>query len=320
VPQSDTIDVRFVHFRSTAGFVVRGGRRFDKPLDVDLHMQRAAWLTAQTEAASWGTVQSYDGVGMSCGVIHMIAVNRGHDGQPATQGAPFWRLVRACLDATADVGGLQVLLDEIGWTLGPDGVVVGPRTIAAAGGGALGPVVTGEALRTELSGPKGVTPESGPKHERARDYAIACNALMRDPRTFRVQVDAAIRWLVLGHAAEERAMYGRFAQPAASTPDLATLRSDVLPPAADLAMCVYHSFSVNAPSEALRQARQSLAFSTAHHDPIAVARSLCVALGTDHYARWPTRYEHIRRVARGCGLWAPELVDRVMPRLQGVGA
>ena len=87
--------VRFVGYRDKKGFVVRGGPKVE-PSRTDRHMARSFYLVSQLEAANWGTVQNYDGAGMSAGPLHVIAVF------PATgdQG-PLWRMVRRIFDTSS---------------------------------------------------------------------------------------------------------------------------------------------------------------------------------------------------------------------------
>ena len=78
--------VRFVSYRDRdtdavkgMGFVVRGGPEVQPPR-VDKHMGRAFWLLSKLEAANWGTVQNYDGAGMSAGRARSFSTSAGQTG------------------------------------------------------------------------------------------------------------------------------------------------------------------------------------------------------------------------------------------------
>ena len=78
--------------RLWSGPHVAGVTPFEAPLDPESHAQRAVWLSSQLEAPSWGSVQGYDGCGMSAGLLHNTAV-LPNGGRPV-QGR-LWSLVDA---------------------------------------------------------------------------------------------------------------------------------------------------------------------------------------------------------------------------------
>lgn len=293
--------IKHVAYKQWAGFVVRGGPPFDRPVKSDVHMHRAVWLASRVEGAAWGTVQSYDGCGISGGLLHHIAVNR--DG---TQGS-LWRLVQRVFATAPDASATirRMLLDR-GWHLAPDASL---RTGADH-------VVRGPLIVEEFAGPRGLCPPAGPIHDRARKWALAWHDMLAHPGTYAAQVESAISWMTGGQRDTERESYAAFLPQRQPPSDLARVRSDELPAALDLAMCVYHAFSVNAPS----LAAQCLRAQRLDVDAETFARSLVRSLGSQHYGRWhdtadgANRYDATRIVAKNSGLWAPELVDAIAPR------
>jgi len=302
---------KYITYKDYAGFIERGAT----PIAIDVaeqrHMYVAARLTAQMEGARWGTVQSYDGAGMSAGMLHNIAVQP----RDLAQGT-LWELLDAIRDSIADSGTplpqLRAVLDGLelaGFRLSEDG------KLREATNGAL---VSGHTIRRLLNGvADGKTPPSGPLHQQAKTWAERFGALFAHPRTYAAQERYAVRWLCQGRASEELAVYRAFVGPHVDSP-IAIRRSD-LAPAVDLALCVYHSFSANGPTPAAKILSDTLR--THPNVPDTFAARLIRKLGTSDFGRWKDdpddkegRYDHTRKAVEKSGLWPKTLVSSLMPR------
>jgi hypothetical protein len=305
---------KYITYHDYAGFLVRG----DYPIAIvpteTRHMHVAAYLTAQMESARWGTVQSYDGAGMSAGLLHNIAVQP----RDLAQGS-LWALLDAIRDAVALPNNLlppfraleEILarLDAAGLVLSEDGKLREKRA---------GSLATGQTIRNLLNGSvNGKTPPKGPEHENAKRWALLFSEVFSDPRTHDAQVRYAVRWLCQGRAAEELEVYRAFVHESVDSP-IALNRSD-LPMEVDLAMCVYHSFSANGPTPAAKILSDTLrAFPKV---PETFAKRLIRKLGTSDFGRWKDdpddktgRYDHTRKAVEASGLWPKAMVADLMPR------
>lgn len=270
------------------------------------HMDRAVWLTSQVEAPKWGTIQSYDGAAMSAGLLHNVSV------LPSTmsQGDMFGLLGKIFDYADAKgavnipVANMKQSLQAKGWMVGKDGVLRN----------AAGVSVSGQAIRDEFTPPDGKVPQQSPQYDQASRWATLFHDLFSDPGTRRAQIDFAATWLARGQSPTEMSIYQKYV-PGLDSP--IHLPAASLPPSVDLAMCVYHSFSVNAPAPAvdcLMHARDS----TATADDFAT--SLIRRLGTRAFGKWTDqpgdgddRYDRTRKAVWSSGIWDTALAQKLMP-------
>lgn len=303
---------KWVQFKKWSGIIVRGSELVEKPVPPGMHMDRAVWLTSRLEGAAWGTVQSYDGAGMSAGMLHNIAV------QPASgeQGSLFQLLLRVFshLDAIAPVVAqpLKTALADQGWYVAQDGVLRSSRT---------GGRIAGVLIRDVFAPPLGVVPKSGLQYREAVQWALLFHRLFAHKQSRKPQLDYAIKWLAGGQSKLELSVYRDATDdPALDSP--IGLDFSSMDPRVELAMCVYHSFSVNGPSPAARCLTQVFKKWKPSRDPEPFAKALVRRLGAYPYGRWrdqpgdgANRYDRTRRV-----IWsAPELFDShlanvLMPR------
>ncbi len=297
---------KYITYHDYAGFLVRG----TVPIVIDpsepLHMNTAAVLTAQMEAGNWGTVQSYDGAGMSAGLLHNIAVQP----RDLAQGS-LWQLLAAIRDAGM-IPPLQDILNKLrerGFVLAEDGKLRSAHSGVLVDGNQIRAMLNGDAMgRT----PPGSTHAS---HVDAKHWAEKFHVLFSDSRTYKAQIRYAVRWLCQGRASEELAVYKRFVGDRLDSP--VALRRVDLRPDIDLAMCVYHSFSTNGPTPAATILRNTLASATDE----TFARKLIRAFGLSDFGRWHDdpddkggRYDHTRKAVEKSGLWPKALVADLMPR------
>ncbi len=232
-------------YKEFSGCLVRGTAPI-VPQDPSKHLSCAAWLTSEAEAPSYGYVQSYDGAGISAGLLHNILVAP----RELTQG-DLGQLLRRIFDValpyerknTIDVGADIILRSAAahGWNLAPDGKF---RTQD-------GKLVDGAALRNWVAPKNGKVPRSGPDWESASALALSFNKLFSWQPSWKIQEDFAIEWLARGNRAAELEVY-RASSGHADLDSFVALPAKALPPEIHVAMCVYHSFSVNSPAVAAR--------------------------------------------------------------------
>lgn len=281
--------------------------KVEKPEDETLHMDCAVWLASQVEAAAWGTVQSYDGLGMSAGLIHNTLLTRGND-----QGSlPL--LLRDLELAHAPVERLYSALAAHNLYVARDGVIRDTKT---------GVKVSATILRDIFTPPKGVVPNKGPEWEQAKFWLTLFSDLFAHPKSRRAQVDFAARWMAGNGTREEFQVYRTFTGMTKLDSPIGLKRAQ-LPEEVDLAMSFYHAMSVNAPREAIRILRGILVRTPIgidnQYQAAVFAQRLIRALGESQYGNWhdlpgdsSSRYDRVRGAARR--FWRASLVDQLAPR------
>lgn len=296
---------KYVTFKKWAGFRIRGTEEV-KPPTADRHIDRVFFLVSKLEAPKWGGVQNYDGVAMSGGPLHNIAVYR--DGRQAS----LWGLLRR-IELGVDHHVLADLWDALGvrgWYVSQDSRLRDRTT---------GKLVPGKDIIEEFSGPRGKTPRSGPQAENAKRWIRLFHELFANPDTFRAQKEYAINWLLDGHEELESEAYRKATNgQLLSGRDAADTPMYVIGEEADLALCVYHAHSVNAPGKAKQILKRVLRLKTT--DAQNFPQRLIKRLGTAKYARWAdttdnkNRYDRTRIHATRSKLWSPNVISRLMPK------
>jgi len=300
-------NTRWAKYNNYSGIVLYGITPVAQLIGEDRfsHMHRAFYLTTQLEAPAWGTVQSYDGAGISGGPFHWIA---NYPGQ--TKQGSIFNLVRAIQAGIGINTNLTALLDALtahGYFLGKDGWLHSQKT---------GAIVTGPEIRNLVAPVNGVVPETGPYRDTADKWALLFHNLFADPTTFNIQTEFAISYLITGYQDLERQAYEQLLAKCIESIEIITAgKGDDLSFEADLALCFYHSCSVNAPGIASRCLKDVLSAL----EPKLLIRTL----GTKHYGQWHdtpdgenSRYDRARLKAKQSGLWPDQLfaVDGVMPK------
>lgn len=300
------VDVTWRKYKSWSGCKIRGTKDYElKPDERDEHMKRALWLTAQVEGGgTFGAINSYDGAGMSAGLEHKIAL------YPRTmQQASLWPLLRE-MELHGHCEALEVLWEalwcEARWYVAQDGKLRHRDN---------GRIISGDEIRDMFTPPGGEVPRSGPNWEQAKEWAIMFHNLFAAEETHAVQINSAIDGLISGHERLEAAAYEK----TVGSSDLKKLLVGIdIDHENDLAWCVYHSFSVNAPSYA-RSRLQACDPTSGKTFPKRIIR----ILGTSNYGRWhdtvdgSNRYDRTRIYAMRSGFWSNELFegpDAIMPR------
>lgn len=273
-----------------------------------MHMDRAVWLTSQCEAPSFGTVQSYDGAAMSGGLLHNVAVLPATVSQGDLFGliAKIFEYTEASRMPSVPVSNLRASFQAKGWAVAKDGAL---RDAAGA-------KVPGLAIREEFTPHEGQVPQQGPLYDQALRWANLFHDVFSDPRTKRAQIDYAALWMARGKSTLEMSAYQKYV-PALDSP--IHLPSASLPASVDLAMCVYHSFSVNAPGPAADCLQRVMDAKVADADKFASA--LIRRLGTREFGKWTDkpgdgddRYDRTRKAVWSSGLWDTNLAHQLMPQ------
>jgi len=191
-----------------------------------------------------------------------------------------------------------------------------------------GRLIDGNTTRMHLTGDRGgVMPTKGHGRKDAEHWAQAFSAFFSDPRTFETQLSWGKEKLIkkvtrtkLRHSPQKH-FRGKVAQEVFYGDDLfvGTVAADCLEPCFDLAMCVWLSFMVNAPSIALRHLCKLISvYNTEGVE--AFSKALIERLGNARWGRWDDdikngRYQRTRQFAKQ--VWPKELFsgsDAIMPK------
>jgi len=323
------------------GTTVLGLEEF--PGDKRSHVDRACWLTEGVETGHRvGSCFAADGTGMTIGRGQHILVypkelaNEDWDARDDQGGAG--KLLRDIEINAADLGdpdyepdhnieALWSAFEAEGWYLAQDGFfrwrdagrakVKGRWTDHNAGD-----LVHGAVLRDAITPIGGKVPKTGERWEAAKRWAGLFYDLMSDERHFhcqwrfernhlidrvrtrKIQIDPRRRRQTI-----QQALYGPVL-----TENVVVNRD--ISPHLDLALCVLHSHSVNAPAVAYQKLVESLVatgykagdMSTSQ---VAFARDLLQRLARTKYGRWNEdiengRWQRSRKRAMETGFWPAE--------------
>jgi hypothetical protein len=270
-------------------------------------------MTSQLESGKWGTVQSYDGCGISGGPFHWIATS------PSGDPGLLFDLVRvievSVSDDNPNFAALNEAFKQAGCFLGKDGHLKGTNGVN----------LSGKQIQNLLAPVDGVVPETGPNRTIADKWALLFHNLFADPATYKAQTEYALSYLVGGYMERERVAYEAMFQSSVETietikiPDPSALADPVGFLSVDLAMCFYHSASVNAPGIAARCLKEVM-FGTLYNNPtLELPKALIHKIGTQNYGKWrdrpdgEDRYDIFRMKAKQTGLWPDVLFSTIMP-------
>jgi len=298
-------NVTWKKYKTWSGVKIAGGKEFSLTAEQEkLHMWRALWLTAQVEGGGkFGAVQSYDRAGISAGLEHKIAIYP----KPMKQGS-IWKLLRE-IELHAPCKPLNDLWDALA-----------QKKMFVAQDGSLrnfntGRLIPAADIRDMLAPPGGKVPRSGPNWEEAKRWALLFFNLFSNERTHEVQVNSAIHSLVAGNGRNETAAYK--VSVGIDHPTVARFGENISNEH-DLAWCVYHCYSVNAPGKGRQRLRASRPDGTS-----AWPKRLIKTLGKTNYGRWHdtfdggNRYDRTRKYAMRSGMWPEELFagpNAIMPK------
>lgn len=303
------------------------------------HAQRAFWLTGEVETGNkLGSVMMADGTGFTIGIDQHIAVypreladedfNAEDD-----QGGAFELLAKVELTDSKNVADLWKAFEECGWYVGRDG------HLRHLEGGAFrvrsvpikvkaGDLVHGALIRDEVTPTRGIVKKDSQGWTECRLWATLLHRLMSDPKTLDVQRAFGIHHLRTRVATRKLRLSDNRRRPTFqkaiySGEPLPGIRSKDLEPNLDLALCVFHSYTVNAPAVAFRLLEESVR-TTEFKGYLAetearrhiFADDLLTRIRMERYGRWGDRWTRTRKHAMGVGWWPRELFvggQAVMP-------
>lgn len=320
--------IKFGHFGKFSGPYSLGTVQYTLPDDrKSYHVDRAYWLTTMVETGGkFGSVNAYDGTGMTAGLDQHIAVYPSElvheDFNAENDQGSLWELLRrieTVNGSTSFQAAFAAISDGLkaqNMYLSQDGRVryLENGTVGFSGGFQVlkaGDLAFGQHLRNVLTPPNGVVPNSGPDWEIAKAWATQFSELFSHPDSFKAQtefgkehlVNRTKTWKVKGQTLEQ-ALYGQ------------EITNAQLPPALDLALSVFQSHSVNAPGAATRL----LPLVLVEPSNQAFPRNLLRILGQSTYGQWnqrdpSSRYQRTRTIAQSSGLWPTELFNTIMPKV-----
>jgi hypothetical protein len=319
-------DMKRVKFKEYAG-VRKNGTVWVEPTNTGKHIDNAAWLTAQVESGGkFGCVINYDGTAMTASIGQAIAVypRALADDIVGNDQGPLWKVLRRI----NSLPGLIVPLEKIKAALAnKDWFISEDNKCRWMGTGNL---VSGNTLRKEFSGSvHGIMPFSGPNRERAEHWVELFHELFTHPDTFKVQMALEKEHFVkrcervrLRFCSSQSDRIKTLQDAIYGTKHISVITSKEMGPAMDLAMCMFWSHSVNAPSFALKKfCKQVVDKDMAQGIPIGVhlAATIIRKLGDTPFGRWDDdipngRYQRTRRYAMK--VWPNSLfhgADAVMP-------
>jgi len=315
-----------------SGPVIYGTEVVKPPPRNNGHAGRAFWLTGQVETGNrLGSVMMADGTGFTIGIDQHIAVyprelaDEDFNAEDDQGGA--WALLAALEVAHAPVRMLWEAFAQHGWYVAGDGTLrwisggkhkVKNRLLHHKGGG----LVHGAVIRDTVT-PKGGKVVKVCQKEQAREWAAMLHELTSAPTSRDVQVSFGIKHLCHRvrtrklRLAEHRrrvtlqqAVYG-------SENDISVTSREHLGEALDLALCVFHSYTVNAPSVAFRLMEQTLratgwnsAWLEDDDRRTGFAVNLLAGLKAEKYGRWDKRWARTRKAAMAVGWWDGALFRR----------
>lgn len=328
-------EVLWRQYKSYSGCLVKGDTPVTLPEGDDSHVGRAYLLTTKVETGGrYGSVMSYDGTGMTAGPDQHIAVFpaelASEDWKAEDDQGTLWKLVRR-LETVAGSASYQKAYSALSgamkaqnWYLAQDGSVryladgstkVRDHTILVK----AGDLVYGWEIRNTFTPPNGAVPKSGAEWVHASKWAALFHDLTNHPSGFKAQFGYGSEHLVkrtkrrmIRGVSLEQVVYGR---------DVTSVRKPDASWCAelDLAMCVYHANSVNAPAIAGTAIERATASGLTGR---ALGARLIYLLGNSTYGKWDDdlpggRYQRTRDAAKAFGFWPAELFDgpdAVMPK------
>lgn len=304
----------WLKFKTWSGIRIKGTELVPVP-DSYLHIDRAAFLATSLESPKMGAVQSYDRAGISGGPFHFTAIQP----KAMVQGSLFKLLrhleVAAPCEALDELWAALLLQD---WYVAKDARLRNAST---------GKPISARAIRDKFAPPGGHVPKQrGPNRKKAERWARLFHNLLSDPATYIAQREFAAEYLMRGQRKFEAAFYAPY--------EFVSVRPDVYGDARntlnvdisldmDLALCVYHGHSVNAPGPAkkcLDATKKN--FGKERLSPVAAAY-LIWRLGRYKYGRWQdttdgrNRYDHTRIKAMKSELWPKSYfigANAIMPK------
>jgi hypothetical protein len=291
--------IRYKNIGKYSGFVVYGEKPFEKI--VDSHLDRAVHLTALVETGNKrGSIMAADGTGVTAGRCQNVLV---YPNATDEQGS-LSELLSKIFDEVEDTRVLKPLrssFEQVGWYLYNGKFRHKYEGSASVEGKNLkcnaNSIVNGSILRSEITGPYGVVPSDGQSKRKARNWVILFHELFAHSSTEKIQMDfereqfaKRIKRTKIQFNPRRRGI--TLQKLFYKNEDPLTFDEGWMSPQMDLALCVFYSHSVNAPSAAKKLLEQVVIDTGFTPDDAGslkecdFAKALLEALGKSQYGRW----------------------------------
>lgn len=308
-------------FGSYSGPQILGTEPFLLDIASSSHWNRVLYLTSLVESgAKFGSITMYDGTAVTAGLHQAIAVYPkeldSEDFYAEDDQGSFWNLLRKLelVPELREYSLVSSLLKKENWYLAQDSflryltdseVLLKRKKVKVK----AGDVVFGSSIRDCFTPNGGRVPTSGPLWEKSSSWALAFHRLFSNPRTFPAQIQFGASHF--SHLSSTRKVGN-------STVSSILYGDRSLSSSYDLALSVFWSHSVNAPSIAFRILRECLDSSGDTGDQEKFARTLLRKLALSTYGRWHWttkngRWQRTRKFAMK--MWDHSLFSRtgIMP-------
>lgn len=327
-----------IEFKKFAGVRINGITRMPKPSNLSRsHLARASYLTAQVESGGrYGTVISYDGTGITAGIHQAVAIYPANvaDKNVGNDQGPLWRLLYSLKDYWEKNLAYTAPFPEsaaspnFSWPMFETGLAAEGWLLASSGLFHLDTLrrVSGQSIReTFVGSADGVMPVAGQGRKMAETWADIFHKLFSSEWTFETQLAFGDSFFAMDSikklrfcskgSLRETTIAGYFYE----GKDIPVVTPDFLGGPLDLALSVYWSNSVNAPSYALKVLCKVADNYVFARDPL-FAKALISALGNSSFGRWDDdipngRYQRTRKAAMS--IWPIDLFEgpsAVMPK------
>lgn len=339
------VQVRHKVFRSYSGPIIYG-KKVEPETHTENHAQRAIIITEGVETGyRVGSIMAADGTAMTAGRgQHILVYPRelanedfnAKDDQGGL-GQLLYKIEKEAWHHAAKAHGptpfddLFNAFNQEGWYLAGDGLFRWLEDGRAKVKGRwmdheAGDIIHGAVLRDTITPVGGKVPKTGEQWQQARRWALLFHEVFAHQETTQIQFDFEVDHLVdrvslrkYGFHPNQRketvsqVVYGSrgFRGPA----PIGKLKvGKHITEELDLAMCVFHSHTVNAPSIAFRKLKETLEATGFRpmagntQAEIAFARELLKRLAKAKYGRWNEdieggRWDRTRARARESGMW-----------------
>jgi len=317
-----------------AGPIVYGEKNLIEKPDASSHLERAFWLTCEVETGNrMGSVMMADGTAFTIGLDQHVAVypkELAHEDFNALddQGGA-WALLAEIEKAHGPVEPLWEALKEQGWYVSPDGHLrwleegrakIKGKWVAFK----AGDLVHGALIRDVFTPYKGYvekTKINTKQWEQSKRWATLLHELTAHPQTFEAQKQFGINHLI-ERIKTRKIKFSTTRRKTTNfhviyqTKDLNEFSTKDLGENLDLAMCVFHAYTVNAPAIAYSVMAKTFLKTHRTHSKYEFSKELLSGLKNQKYGRWDKRWIRTRKIAMDSGLWDPALFkskDAIMP-------
>lgn len=282
--------VLFRKWKEYSGALIRGTGQF-LPREDFTFWEKAVWLTTQVESGGrFGTIISYDGTGITAGITQTIAVYprelESEDGNALNDQGPLWNLLNQIREANPKTTyHLEAALKEKNLVLNSEGVLLKlPEEEVAAG----------QYIRNVLSPTNGKVKRFTSDWKTTKQWALLFNEVFANPDSYEAQVLHSVNHL--------QTIVNRKNRHCDIQKLFEVYDEDIHQESSiQLAMSIFLSFSVNAPSMAYRKMRQALEIEKAlsrdkRKAPQSqdLARRIIRVFGTSNFGRWNMSHPHGR--------------------------